>query len=79
MDEESWLEVIKQSSAYRVGGGWCYLKDEKGTEQKFRSKEWMEKLKDDKFKELVIKIMDEELIKKFESTGSNIVPEDIDD
>ena len=79
MDEESWLEVIKQSSAYRVGGGWCYLKDEKGTEHKFRSKEWMEKLKDDKFKELVIKIMDEELIKKFESTGSNIVPDDIDD
>ena len=79
MDEESWLEVIKQSSAYRVGGGWCYLKDDKGTEHKFRSKEWMEKLKDDKFKELVIKIMDEELIKKFESTGSNIVPEDIDD
>ena len=79
MDEESWLEVIKQSSSYRVGGGWCYLKDEKGTEQKFRSKEWMEKLKDDKFKELVVKIMDEELIKKFESTGSNIVPDDIDD
>ena len=39
----------------------------------------MEKLKDDKFKELVVKIMDEELIKKFESTGSNIVPEDIED
>ena len=79
MDEESWLEVIKQSSAYRVGGGWCYLKDEKGTEHKFRSKEWMEKLKDDKFKELVIKIMDDELIHKFESTGSNIVPDDVDD
>ena len=46
MDEESWLEVIKQSSSYRVGGGWCYLKDPKGKEHKFRQKEWKSKLED---------------------------------
>jgi len=28
---------------------------------------------------MVIEIMDEELIHKFESSGSNLVPEDIDD
>jgi recombination protein RecA len=79
MDEESWFEVIKQSSAYRVGGGWCYIKTQDGKEHKFRSKEWMEKLKDKKFKKMIIDIMDEELIKKFESSGSNIVPEGIED
>ena len=79
MDEESWFEVIKQSSAYRVGGGWCYLKTQDGKEHKFRSKEWMEKLKDKKFRKMIIDIMDEELIKKFESSGSNIVPEGIEE
>ena len=79
MDEESWLEVIKKSESYRVGGGWCYVKDKKGTEHKFRSKDWMNEMKNKEFKQMVIDIMDEELIKKFESTGSNIVPDDIDD
>ena len=79
MDEESWLEVIKQSSNYRVGGGWCYFKTQDGKEHKFRQKEWMDKMKDEKFKEMVIDIMDNELIKKFESSGSNIVPEGIED
>ena len=75
MDEESWLEVIKQTSSYRVGGGWCYLKDDKGTEHKFRQKEWKEKLQDEKFKELVLKIMDYELIEQFASGASNITLE----
>ena len=44
-----------------------------------KEKEWMEKLKDEKFKEMVIEIMDEELIKKFESSGSNIIPEGIEE
>jgi len=79
MDEESWLEVIKLSSSYRVGGGWCYLTTEDGKEHKFRSKDWADKLKDKKFKEMIIKIMDDELIKKFESSGSNIVPEGVED
>lgn len=76
MDEESWLEVIKQTSSYRVGGGWCYLKDDNGTEHKFRQKEWKEKLQDEKFKELVLKIMDYELIEQFASGANNITLED---
>jgi hypothetical protein len=72
MDEESWLEVIKQSSSYRVGGGWCYLKDPKGKEHKFRQKEWKSKLEDKKFKEMIIKMMDYELIEQFDSGNSNI-------
>jgi len=79
MDEESWIEVIKQSPNYRVGGGWCYLKTEDGKEHKFRQKEWMDKMKDEKFKQMVIDVMDNELIKKFESSGSNIIPEGIEE
>ena len=78
MDEESWLEVIKQSSSYKNAGGWCVLNHD-GKEHKFRAKEWKTKLQDKTFKKMIIEIMDEELINKFESTGSNIVPEDIDD
>ena len=78
MDEESWLEVIKQSSSYKNAGGWCVLNHD-GKEHKFRAKEWTEKLKDKKFKDLIIQIMDDELIHKFDSTGSNIVPEDVED
>jgi recombination protein RecA len=72
MDEESWLEVIKQSSSYRVGGGWCYLKGPKGKEHKFRQKDWKGKLEDKKFREMVIKMMDYELIEQFDTGNSNI-------
>jgi recombination protein RecA len=77
MDEESWLEVIKKSSYYKNAGGWCVL-NHGGKEHKFRSADWKEKLRDDKFKKMIIEILDDELIHKFESTGSNIVPDDID-
>ena len=46
-DEESWLEAIKASGSdrYRVGGGWCYLKNSQGNEVKFRSSNWAKNLK----------------------------------
>jgi len=72
-DEESWLEAIKASGTdrYRVGGGWCYLKDSQGNETKFRSSNWTTKLQDSSFKQTVFDIMDEEIIKKFDSEGKN--------
>lgn len=72
-DEESWLEAIKASGTdrYRVGGGWCYLKDSQGTEIKFRSSNWVKKLEDPTFKQMVFDIMDEEIIKKFDTEGVN--------
>ena len=78
MDEESWLEVIKKSSYYKNAGGWCVL-NHGGKEHKFRAAEWKEKLQDKAFKKMIVDILDDELIHKFESTGSNIVPDDIDD
>ena len=72
-DEESWLEAIKASGTdrYRVGGGWCYLKDSQGNEIKFRSSNWVKKLEDPTFKQMVFDIMDEEIIKKFDTEGVN--------
>ena len=72
-DEESWLEAIKASRTerYRVGGGWCYLKDSQGNEIKFRSSNWVKKLDDPSFKQIVFDIMDEEIIKKFDTEGIN--------
>ena len=72
-DEESWLDAIKASGTdrYRVGGGWCYLKDSKGNETKFRSSNWTKKLQDSSFKQMVFDIMDEEIIKKFDAEGIN--------
>ena len=78
MDEESWFEVVKQSENYKVAGGWCLI-SYKGKELKFRSKEWMELMKKDGFKKMVLDIMDNELIKKFELSGTNIKPENIED
>ena len=72
-DEESWLEAIKASGSdrYRVGGGWCYLKNSQGNEVKFRSSNWAKKLEDPTFKQMVFDIMDEEIIKKFDTEGVN--------
>ena len=77
-DEESWLEAIRLSGSdrYRVSGGWYYLTDAKGKEHKFRSSGWTEKLKDKKFRTLVFEIMDEEIIKKFDSEGKNFSLDD---
>ena len=80
-DEESWLEALRLSgsSRFRVGGGWYYLTDSKGKEHKFRSSSWTEKLKDQKFKTIVFEIMDEEIIKKFDTEGKNFGVESEED
>lgn len=77
-DEESWLEALRlsQSDRFRVGGGWYYLTDSTGKEHKFRSSAWLDKLKDKKFKTMVFEIMDDEIIKKFDTEGKNFKVEE---
>ena len=72
-DEESWLEALRLSgsSKFRVGGGWYYLTDSKGKEHKFRASSWTTKLKDQKFRTMVFEIMDEEIIRKFDTDVKN--------
>ena len=64
-DEESWLEAIKSSDSVVTKGAWSTLIHEDGTEEKFQAASWMEKMKEKKFRDRVIDIMDEEVIHKF--------------
>ena len=65
-DQESWLEAIKSSEHVTVGS-YCKLVYADGTETKsFRQSEWVEKLKDKKFYNRVIELMEEEVVLKFD-------------
>ena len=65
-DEESWLEAVKSSSQISNAGAWFTLKHEDGSEEKFQTATWMNKLADDKFRNRILQIMEEEVILKFE-------------
>jgi len=65
-DEESWLEAIKGSDNLKQAGAWYSLVHSDGTEEKFQSAHWTDKLQDEKFKNRVFEIMDEEIIRKFD-------------
>jgi hypothetical protein len=81
-DEESWLEAIKGSDSVVSRGAWYSLVYEDGTEEKFQAASWCTKLQEEKFKARVLKIMEEEVILKFEtregdaSTFYEIDPDD---
>ena len=65
-DEESWFDAIQGSEHLERSGAWYELKFEDGTSEKFQSARWIDKLQDDKFKALVLEIMDEEVVLKFD-------------
>jgi recombination protein RecA len=67
LDEESWLNAIKGSSQLVQKGAWFALQYEDGTEEKFQSAHWEDKLKDEKFRARVLEIMDQEVIVKFQN------------
>ena len=72
-DEESWLEALRLSGSDRFkSGAWNKLTTRDGKEFKFQRTQWLDKLKDDEFKQAVFDIMDEEIIKKFDSEGKNV-------
>ena len=72
-DEESWLLALKSSGTKRLklSGAWYTLVDKAGKEMKFQGKQWKAKLQDPHFRQTVLDIMDEEIVKKFESEGKN--------
>ncbi len=65
-DEESWFEAVKGSDNIKQAGAWYTLVHEDGTEEKFQAAKWMEKLSDEKFRNRVLAIMDEEIIMRFD-------------
>ena len=71
LDEESWLEAVKESDNIRSAGSWKYLMMEDGTEVSFQAGTWLEKLKDPKFHSRVLQLMDEEVILKYQEKTKN--------
>ena len=71
-DEESWFEALKASGSNRFKtGAWNKMFDRDGKEFKFQRSSWIKKLQDKEFRACVFDIMDEEIIKLFESEGKN--------
>jgi len=80
-DKESWFDAIQISESIKQSGAWFSLVHEDGTEEKFQRKGWLAKLENDKFKERVLQLMDNDVIKKFsERTGkaSDFYDSDVD-
>jgi hypothetical protein len=70
---------LKLSGSDRfTSGAWMKLRGRDGKEFKFQRSHWINKLQEPDFRQAVLDIMDEEIIKKFESEGKNvnIDPED---
>jgi len=65
-DEESWFEAIKSSVYLKQSGAWYSLEYKDGTEEKFQPSKWKNMLTNQKFRDRVIEIMDEEVILKFD-------------
>jgi len=70
-DEESWLEAIQISDRFKQSGAWFTLVMNDRSEQRFQRKGWIEKLQNEKFKESVLSIIDEDVIKKFKNREGN--------
>jgi RecA/RadA recombinase len=66
-DEESWFEAIKVSDSLQSSGAWYSLIYEDGTLEKYQASGWTDKLKDDKFKDRVVELMNKEIIMRFEN------------
>lgn len=65
-DDASIFESIKgKSDRMTSAGAWFTLSHSDGTTEKFQSKQWNEKMKDDKFRTSVMEIFEEEVVRNF--------------
>ena len=64
-DKESWLDALMGSDGILQSGAWYTLVHKDGTTEKFQSKTWTKKLESEKFKQRVLELMEEELVKKY--------------
>jgi len=66
-DEESWFDAIKGSESLTSAGAWYTLSTPDGYTKKFQPSKWTDQItSDEEFKARVIKIMDEEIVQKFD-------------
>jgi recombination protein RecA len=66
MDKESWFEAIKSSEKLTNAGAWFSLHYEDGTIEKFQSRQWIDKLNEQKFCDRVMELLEEEVVMKFD-------------
>ena len=66
-DEESWFEAIKNSDQIKQTGAWYTLVFDDGKEVKFQTTKWLDMLKDQAFKDQILRLMEKEVIQKFDS------------
>jgi recombination protein RecA len=66
-DEESWFDAIKSSDCLTSAGAWYTLATSDGYTKKFQPSKWTELVTtDNEFREHVIRLMDEEIVQKFD-------------
>ena len=65
-DDESLFDAIKASDNIKQSGAWYTMVFEDGATEKFQATKWVEKMQNDKFRQRVYQIMDEEVIMKFD-------------
>ena len=70
-DDESLFDAVKGSSNILQSGAWYTLVHDDGQEEKFQATKWVEKMHNDKFRQRVYQIMDEEVIMKFHTREGN--------
>ena len=66
-DEESWFDAIKGSDHLKSAGAWYTLSMPDGYEKKFQPSKWTDIIQsDEEFRNNVLKLMDEEVVRKFD-------------
>ena len=70
-DDESLFSAVNTSDKILRSGAWYTMVFDDGTTEKFQAAKWVEKMKDDKFRQQVYRIMDEEVIRKFNEREGN--------
>jgi len=66
-DDESLFDAVKGSDSILQSGAWYTMVFEDGSTEKFQASKWVEKMQDDKFRQRVYQLMDEEVIMKFDT------------
>ena len=66
-DDESLFEAVKGSDNFIQSGAWYTMVFEDGSSEKFQASRWVEKMQNEKFKNRVYQIIDEEVIMKFDN------------
>lgn len=66
-DDESLFEAVKGSDNIKQSGAWFTMVFADGSTEKFQASKWADKMQDDKFRQRVYQIIDEEIIYKFDN------------